>query len=194
MHYLYDMNFLELTFIAVALSMDALAVSIACGISTQKIPQKNAIIIAGAFGLFQAVMPILGWNLSGLGYDFIKDYDHWVAFAILLIIGGKMLFDAFSSKDECLCEKKSFANPLQLRTLAILAVATSIDALAVGISFKCLDYPIIMPSTYIGIVTFIISLLGVKFGNKIGCCHDSKFTFLGGIILIGIGVKILIVG
>lgn len=187
------MNFIELTFIAIALSMDALAVSVACGISAEKIPARNTFAIAFAFGLFQAIMPIFGWNLSSLGYDIVKDFDHWVAFVILLVIGGKMLWDAYSS-DKCECQRQSFANPLKIRTLAILAVATSIDALAVGISFKCLNYPIIYPSIYIGIITFILSLLGVKFGNKIGCCHDSKFTFLGGIILIIIGVKILFEG
>ena len=188
------MNFAELTFIAIALSMDALAVSIACGISTQKIPTRNALAIAFSFGLFQALMPILGWNLSSLGYDAVKDFDHWVAFFILLGIGGKMLYDAYKSRNDCQCEKHTFANPLHLRTLAILSIATSIDALAVGISFKCLNYPILYPSIYIGIITFLFCIFGVKFGNKIGCCHDSKFTFLGGIILIAIGIKILCEG
>ncbi len=188
------MNLAELTFIAVALSMDAFAVSIACGISAKRIPTKNALAIAFSFGLFQAVMPILGWNLSALGYDAVKNFDHWVAFFILLVIGSKMLYDAYKNRGDCSCQKQTFANPLCLKTLAILSIATSIDALAVGISFKCLNYPIFYPSIYIGIITFLFCIFGVKFGNKIGCCHDSKFTFLGGIILIAIGIKILIEG
>ncbi len=187
------MNFAELTFIAVALAMDAFAVSVACGISAPKIPLKNAVTIACAFGLFQAGMPIIGWNISAIGYDIVKDFDHWVAFFILLGIGGKMIYDALKSGDDN-NSKTNFANPLKLKTLAILAVATSLDALAIGVSFKCLNRAIIFPSIYIGIITFLFCVLGVKFANKIGNSHDSKFTFAGGAVLVFIGIKILISG
>ncbi len=187
------MTIWELTFIAIALSMDAFAVSIACGISTSNLPTKNALIITFTFGLFQAVMPILGWQLSSIGYDAIKDFDHWVAFIILLCVGGKMFWDAFASKNEDE-NKTNFTNPLNLKMLSILAVATSLDALAVGVSFKFLNRPILLPSLYIGIVTFLICIFGIKFGTKIGNAHDSKFTFAGGLVLILIGVKILIEG
>ncbi len=187
------MNLAELTFIAAALAMDAFAVSVACGISAQKIPLKNALAIAGAFGLFQAIMPIIGWKISAIGYDVVKSFDHWIAFFILLVVGGKMIYDAFKSEDGD-TSKTNFADPLKIRTLTILAIATSLDALAIGVSFKCLNRPIMFPSVYIGVITFLFCIFGVKFGNKIGNSHDSKFTFAGGAVLILIGIKILISG
>jgi len=191
------MNFLETLFIAVALSMDAFAVSVACGITSPKLPMKNAFIVALFFGGFQMFMPIIGWNLSELAYNQIQAYDHWVAFLMLAAVGGKMVWDAAGiGKKEEQIEKcqKCFANPLDYKMLFILAVATSLDALAVGVSFSCTKQPIFAPSSIIGVVTFLFSIAGLKFGTKIGDKFEGKFTFLGGIVLIGIGLKILITG
>ena len=192
LHYRCDMNFVELVFIAIALSMDAFAVSIACGISAPKIANKNATIVAGAFGLFQAIMPLAGWNLSEFAYEYIKAFDHWIAFLMLALVGGKMVFDGFSNKEEI---DKCFAYPkLDYRVLFLLAVATSLDALAIGVSFSCAKYPILYPSIFIGLTTFAFSMCGIKFGKRIGSSHDGKFAIAGGIVLILIGIKILITG
>ena len=187
------MSFIELAFLAVALSMDALAVSVACGLSAPKMPLKNAAFVAATFGFFQAAMPVAGWSMGELAYEEIKAFDHWIAFFMLAAVGVKMVWDAFHP-DEDGVEKKCFACPIDLKILGALAVATSLDALAVGVSFSFLDYPILFPAIFIGITTFALSLAGVRFGVKIGAKNDSKFELLGGVILIIIGVRILIVG
>lgn len=191
-HYRKDMNFVELVFIAIALSMDAFAVSIACGISAPKIANKNAAIVAGAFGLFQAIMPLAGWNLGEFAYEYIAAFDHWIAFLMLALVGGKMVFDGFSKKEEI---DECFAYPkLDYRVLFLLAIATSLDALAIGVSFSCAKYPILYPSIFIGLTTFAFSVCGIKFGKRIGSSYDGKFAVAGGIVLVLIGIKILITG
>lgn len=188
------MNFIELVFIAAALSMDAFAVSIACGISAPQIRLKNTFIVAFAFGFFQAAMPVVGWNVSEFAYEYIKSFDHWIAFFMLAFVAAKMIWDGLHESREC-DEKKCFACPnVDYKILFLLAVATSLDALAVGVSFSCTKYPILLPSLFIGATTFLFSFFGVKFGKKIVCSYDGKFEIVGGIVLLAIGLKILITG
>ena len=175
--------------------MDAFAVSIACGIAAPKIAAKNALAVAGAFGLFQMLMPLMGWHLSESAYEYIAAYDHWIAFILLALVGGKMVLDGAKGGGESGAKKTCFAHPkLDLRVLFLLAVATRLDALAIGVSFSCAKYPIFLPSIFIGITTFAFSICGIKFGRKIGSANDGKFAIAGGIVLVLIGVKVLITG
>ncbi len=182
------MNFAELFSIAVALSMDVLAVSVVCGLSTPNIPLKNTLATALSFGTFQCLMPVIGWNLNKLAYGQIKPYDHWVAFFILAAVGAKMVYDSFCGHNGV---GKCFVYPLNPKILFTLSIATSLDALAVGISFSCLRLPILFPSVVIGIIAFLFCLFGINFGEKIGKNANPKFVFAGGIILILIGIKAL---
>ncbi len=182
------MSVITIVLIAIALSMDAFAVSISSGVTICKMHLRHALKIAAFFGGFQALMPVAGWSLGRLGADFITAIDHWVAFALLSIIGGKMLWEAlFDKRDD-----NERSDPLNIYILLTLAFATSIDAAAVGISLSFLKVDIIEPSIIIGIITFFISLAGVfigcKFGDKFGC----KVEIAGGLVLIGIGIKIVI--
>ncbi len=170
------------------LAMDAFSVSVSDGMLLGKIKLKNAAKIALFFGFFQFLMPVLGYLAGTTFSGIIEAYDHWVAFALLGIIGGKMIFEAFSEKDE----DTPKANPLGFKTLLILAVATSIDALAVGITFATINTPVLISSAIIGIVTFFISLSGVYLGSKCGDIFGNKAEIAGGVILILIGAKILI--
>lgn len=170
------------------LAMDAFSVSVSDGILLGKIKLKNAVKISLFFGFFQFLMPVLGYLAGTTFSGIIEAYDHWVAFALLGIIGAKMLFEAFGEKDE----EKENANPLGFKTLLILAVATSIDALAVGVTFATINSPVIFSSAVIGIVTFFISLSGVYLGSKCGDIFGNKAEIAGGVILILIGTKILI--
>lgn len=190
------MNFAEILFVAVALSMDAFAVSIACGISAPRIPAKNAIAVGLFFGGFQAIMPVAGWNLSEIAYSKIEAYDHWVAFFMLAAVGAKMLFDSFKSRKSSGCggQKECFVYPLNYKMIFFLAVATSIDALAVGVSLSCIKQPIMFPAFVIGVVAFIFTIIGLKFGWKIGKGREGSFELIGGIVLLAIGFKILIAG
>lgn len=185
------MSILEIFIISIALAMDAFAVSLACGICNNRLPNSNAIIISGFFGGFQMLMPILGFLCAELAIGLIADYDHWIAFALLSIIGINMIRESINPEDEN-CKISSFANPLNFGVLFILAVATSIDAFAVGISFACLKNTILLPSVIIGIVTFAICLLGIKFGSRIGNKLGNKVGVVGGIVLILIGLKIIL--
>jgi putative Mn2+ efflux pump MntP len=167
--------------------MDAFAVSITSGITIQCLQIKHALRIAFFFGLFQALMPIVGW-LAGIGLkSYVEAFDHWIAFSLLVFIGAKMIYEAVWIKE---VEKK--CDPLNLVVLLGLAVATSIDALAVGITFAFLKVSIITPAVLIGCITFGISLSGVFIGNKVGDKLGSKMEVIGGLILIGIGIKILL--
>ena len=180
------MGLLETIFISVGLAMDAFAVAICKGLSMKKMNWRNAFIIAMYFGIFQMLMPMIGYFL-GYGFsDWIKDIDHWISFILLGFIGIKMIKEAFD-KEENINDKVYF------NTMIMLAIATSIDALAIGITYAFLDAKNIMFSfTLIGIITFIISLIGVKIGNKFGDKYGRKAEFFGGIILIIIGIKILL--
>ena len=180
------MGFLETIFIAIGLAMDAFAVSVCKGLSMFKMNWKKAFTIAIYFGIFQMVMPLLGFFL-GIGFsEWIEAIDHWIAFVLLAFIGWKMIKESFD-KSENVDDKVDF------KTMSMLAIATSIDALAIGITYAFLDVKNCMFSfSLIGIITFIISLMGVIIGNKFGTKYGNKAEMVGGLILIFIGTKILI--
>ena len=167
--------------------MDAFAVSIASGIAIKKLRIEHALTIAMWFGIFQAVMPLIGW-LGGISLrDLLSGFDHWVVFGLLLFIGIKMIWEAFEIDP---IEKNS--NPLDIRILFTLSLATSLDALATGVSFALLGIPVVMPVIIIGVVTFLISFAGVWIGDKGGHFFGKKVEIIAGIILIAIGIKVLI--
>jgi putative Mn2+ efflux pump MntP len=181
------MNFYSILLIAVALAMDALAVSIASGIILKKSKLKHAVRIAFFFGLFQLFMPLIGAFAGIFVKDLISKFDHIIIFLILTAIGGKMVYESFILKKE---EEKF--DPTNLKTLIFLSVATSIDALAVGLSLSLLSCSIFLAVSIIGIVTFILCFIGVMIGEFIGHFFEEKIEALGGLILIGIGIKILL--
>lgn len=182
------MGLIELFILAIGLSMDAFAVSICKGLSLGKI-KINHMCIAGLwFGGFQALMPLLGYYLGSVFSEIITKYDHWVAFFLLAIIGGNMIKESLSKDEE------SSDPSMDIKSMFMLAVATSIDALAVGITFAFLRVSIVPAVSFIGIITFICSAIGVKIGSVFGLKHKSKAEFFGGIVLIIIGLKILIDG
>ena len=181
------MDMITLLVIALGLAMDAFAVSVANGTATKRLRTNNAIKMATFFGSFQAFMPAIGWVL-GLGLiDFVSGVDHWVAFGLLSFIGCKMIYES-AKKDP---GTKEIA-PLTLPVLLTLSLATSVDALAVGLSFAFLRISIAIPIMVIGTVTFLLSSLGVWIGNKLGHFFENKIETAGGLILIGIGIEILI--
>lgn len=180
------METVEILLISIGLAMDAFAVSICKGLSIKKMNWKNAIIIGMYFGIFQAGMPILGYFLGSTFERFITNIDHWIAFSLLTGIGFDMLKEAFSKESEHSNDKVDF------KTMIILSIATSIDALAVGITFACLKTKIIVPAITIGIITFLMSVIGVKIGNKFGDKYERKAEIMGGVILILLGIKILL--
>ncbi len=170
--------------------MDAFAVAVCKGLSMTKVNKGQAVIIGLFFGGFQALMPLVGWLLS-VGFEkYIEAVDHWIAFALLAFIGGKMLIEAISPENES--KEANMDQPLDIKEMFVLAFATSIDALAVGVTFAFLNYPIVQSVTIIGILTFVISVLGVFIGNFFGSKYKSKAQFAGGLILILIGLKILL--
>jgi putative Mn2+ efflux pump MntP len=179
------MDLITIIAIAVGLSIDAFAVSITGGASIRPLHFRHALRIALAFGFFQALMPVLGW-LAGVTLEsYISDYDHWVAFGLLALIGGRMIHNSFTE------HKEETPDILRVAILLMLAIATSIDALAVGISFALLDVSIIKPILIIGIITFSLSLVGVYTGNRLGGFFEKRLEMAGGIILILIGLRIL---
>ena len=185
-------GFLELALIGVGLSMDAFAVSVCKGLSMRKVDKKYMFVLAAFFGGFQALMPALGWLLGSQFQSYITAIDHWIAFILLVLIGGKMILDVVKEKgeNEEVCPEGSVR--IDLREFFLLAIATSIDALAIGITFAFLQVRLITSVTIIGCITFCFSIAGVLIGNVFGSKFKDKATILGGIILIGIGVKILI--
>lgn len=186
------MGFVELFLIGVGLSMDAFAVSICKGLNMKKINYKHALIIGGFFGGFQALMPFLGWALGSKFEQYIESVDHWIAFILLAFIGGKMVYESIKGGDDD--EESSHQDKLDIKELFMLAVATSIDALAVGVTFAFLEVSILPSITLIGITTFVISVGGVVIGNRFGSKYKNKAEIAGGMILILIGLKILIEG
>lgn len=181
------MGITELFIIAVGLSMDAFAVSICKGLSVCKVRPKNALAVALWFGGFQALMPVLGYFLGVSFADFVSTVDHWIAFVLLGIIGGKMLIESFD-KDES-CE----VNPdFTFRTMLAMAIATSIDALAVGVSFAFLKVNIWAAVMLIGLTTGLLSAAGIYLGNVFGSRYKAKAEFVGGFILMAMGLKILL--
>ena len=182
------MNLVELFLIAVGLSMDAFAVSVCKGLSLGKIKWKHMCIAGAWFGGFQALMPLIGYFLGRFFTDMIEQYDHWIAFILLVLIGGNMVKEALGGEEEDLdCS-------MSPKTMFVLAVATSIDALAVGVTFAFLKVAIVPAVTFIGVVTFVCSAIGVKIGSIFGVKYKSKAELCGGIILMLIGVKILLEG
>ncbi len=180
------MDFAQLLLIAVGLAADALAVSVSSGAIIRKMRLRHALRIAIFFGFFQGLMPWIGWELASLAGDWFQAIDHWIAFTLLVLIGGKMVYDSRQ-----MCEEDD-RDPLNLYILFTLAIATSIDALAIGVTFSFLDISILEPVLIIGLVTFILSLIGTYIGAFCGHIFEDKIELAGGIILIGIGVKILL--
>lgn len=180
------MGLLELFILAVGLSMDAFAVSVCKGLAMPKITLRRTFIVGAWFGGFQALMPAVGYVLGVQFRDKITAVDHWIAFLLLGVIGANMIKEALSGE----CENES--DSLDVRTMFLLAVATSIDALAVGITFAFLKVHIIAAVSFIGMTTFAISAAGVKIGNVFGTKYKSKAELAGGIILILLGIKILL--
>ncbi len=184
------MGFFEVIMIGFGLSMDAFAASVCKGLGMKKLKVKNMLIIGLFFGGFQALMPLLGWSLGKQFESYITNIDHWVAFVLLAFIGGKMIWDVIKSNGECECCVNE--ENLNIKEIFTLAVATSIDALAVGISFAFLKVKIAGAVTIIGVTTFVCSVAGVAIGNLFGAAYEKKATLAGGIILIFIGAKILL--
>lgn len=181
------MGLIELFLIGVGLSMDAFAVSVCKGLAMKKCTWTKAGVVGMYFGAFQALMPALGFLLGVQFQDVITSVDHWVAFVLLAIIGGSMLKEAFDKEDDCTSGNES----LDVKTMLALAVATSIDALAVGITFAFLRVDIVPAVCLIGATTFCISTAGVKIGNAFGGRYQKGAQIAGGIILILLGAKIL---
>ena len=180
------MGYAELFILAVGLSMDALAVSICKGLSIRSLKLRHALIVGAWFGAFQALMPAVGYLLGSAFADMIVAMDHWIAFVLLALIGGNMIRESLSRDDEG-CDPS-----LSVLSMLLLAVATSIDALAVGITFAFLRVDIIPAVTLIGVCTFLISAAGVKIGNVFGERYKSKAELFGGVVLVLIGLKILL--
>lgn len=180
------MGLIELFLIAVGLSMDAFAVSVCKGLAMPKCTFKKAAIVGLWFGGFQALMPAIGYVLGAQFQETIASIDHWIAFVLLALIGGNMIHEALDNDEE-----EADAS-LDVKTMSLLAVATSIDALAIGITFAFLKVNIIPAVCFIGIVTFIISFAGVKIGNVFGVRYKNKAEIVGGVILILLGLKILL--
>lgn len=184
------MGFVELLFIAIGLSMDSFAVSVCKGLNMQKINYKHTVITALFFGGFQALMPLIGWFLGKQFDQYINGFDHWIAFLLLAFVGGKMIYEALKDDDENSCKD---TDKLNIKELFLLSIATSIDALAVGITFALIpDTNIISSILLIGIITFSFSAGGFIIGNKFGSRYKSKAELAGGIIILIIGFKILL--
>lgn len=183
------MGLFELFLIGIGLSMDAFAVAVCKGLCMTKINKTHALIIALFFGGFQFLMPVIGWLLGTQFERYIVSFDHWIAFALLAFIGGKMIYEALGDDEDEAC---STDKRLDLKELTLLAIATSIDALAVGITFAFLKVNILPAASLIGVTTFTLSLGGVVIGNRFGSRYKKKAEICGGVILILIGLKILL--
>lgn len=186
------MNLAEIFLLAVSLSMDAFAVSLCKGLALKKIGIKNCAIVGLWFGSFQALMPMAGYFLGSTFADKITSIDHWIAFVLLTIIGGNMIKESFEKDGEKVNDSLGF------KTMFVMAIATSIDALAVGVSFAFTDFQpewfVYIAFALIGVTTFTLSAAGVKIGNIFGTKYKSKAEFAGGLILILLGLKILLEG
>ncbi len=180
------MELSEIVFIGVGLAMDAFAVSVCKGLSMKKVILKNAIIIALYFGLFQALMPTIGFFLGGTFSSVVQKADHWIAFILLGLIGGNMIRESLSK------DKEESDESVDFKTMIVLAIATSIDALAVGVTFAFFEVNLVLAVTIIGVITFALSISGVFIGNRFGDKLEDKAELAGGIILILIGLKILL--
>ena len=182
------MNIFDLILLAIGVSMDAFAVSIAKGLVTQRLRPKHYASVALWFGGFQALMPVIGYFVGANFASVVESYDHWIAFVLLAIIGGKMLYDTFTGGDE----EDSTGADFRFRTMLVLAVATSIDALAVGVSLAFLKADIWSAIAFIGTTTAVFSALGLRLGNIFGYRYKHGAELTGGVVLILIGTKILV--
>ncbi|MBE6520142.1 MAG: manganese efflux pump [Thermoplasmata archaeon] len=182
------MDFIAILLIAVGLAMDAFAVSLCKGLALRKVTLRNMLIAGLWFGGFQALMPIIGFYLGVSFYDLISAYDHWVAFFLLFLIGANMVREGLFGEEE------EVDADMGVKTMVLLAIATSIDALAIGISFAMTEDSIFLPALIIGLVTLVISMAGVKIGSLFGDRFGKKAEVLGGVILIVIGLKVLLEG
>lgn len=181
--------------IGLALSMDAFAVSVSASICTDEIPQKTCLRASLAFGIFQFAMPVIGWLLGIAFKNLIQGYDHWIAFGLLAFVGGKMIHEGIKARDPASCpdpDDEKVHGIMKTDSLLVLAFATSIDALAVGLSFSILNTAIMAPATIIGITTFVICYLGIMFGRKLKHLLGEWAEIVGGGVLVAIGLKILI--
>ena len=182
------MGFITLLLTAIGLAMDAFSVAITDGILVKKIRWQDAVKIGLFFGGFQFLMPCVGWLLGSAFARYIESVDHWIAFILLGFIGGKMLFEAIAQKEE----EVEIHNPLSMKVLTLLAIATSIDALAVGVTFATINVPVLFASGVIGVVAFVFSAAGLFIGNRFGNIFGNKAEIAGGAVLVLIGAKILI--
>ena len=181
------MSFVEILLIGIGLSMDAFSVSICKGLTTKQFSWKMALTCGLWFGIFQALMPLIGYFLGSQFEQYITAVDHWIAFGLLFLIGANMIREALSRKED-----EPSDSSLGFKTMLLLAIATSIDALAVGISFACIQVKIWSSILIIGITTLVFSIAGVKIGNVFGSKFEKSAGIVGGIILILIGLKILL--
>lgn len=181
------MSNIAIILIALALGMDAFAVSISCGITIGRMRLRHALLIASFFGGFQGVMPFIGWHAGRGIRRVVADWDHWIAFSLLVAVGIKMIHDASRAHDD---ERRS--DPLNIYVLFVLSIATSIDALAVGFSFSFVDVAIVLPALVIGLITFSMSLVGTYIGSAFGHLFESKIEIVAGLMLIGIGIEIVL--
>jgi len=181
--------------VGLALSMDAFAVSVSAAACTALIPTAIAVRAASFFGIFQFGMPVLGWFLGSAFKDRIQKVDHWIAFILLAAVGGKMIIEAIRARDPANCPDPDDVKPhgiMRLDTLVVLSVATSVDALAVGLSYSLIGAPIMVPSLIIGITTFVTTYLGIHFGKKLKFVLEEWAEILGGAVLVLIGLKIAV--
>jgi putative Mn2+ efflux pump MntP len=181
-----SMEFLTITFLSLGLAADAFAVSLTSGFVIQHIKLNKALKIALFFGIFQGIMPLIGWLLGLTFRNFIAGFAHWIAFILLVFIGGKMIYES------CQQEEEEKFNPLDSYTLLALAIATSIDALAAGLGLSVLKISILLACTLIGSITFGLSFCGVFIGHSFGDLFNKKIEVIGGLVLIGIGSKMLL--
>lgn len=184
------MGIIGLVFMGTGLAMDAFAVSICKGLKMKTMNKKNIFLISLFFGGFQGLMPLIGWCLGIQFKSLIENFDHWIAFVLLVLIGGKMAIESFSKEEED--NKLEKSDDLNLRELLLLAVATSIDALAAGITLACLTVNVVFAIGYTGFITCLLSAIGVFVGHKFGVKYKNKAELLGGIILLIIAIKILL--
>ena len=183
------MNIFLVLPIALALAMDAFAVSVGLGVSQKGLSRNQVFRLASGFGLFQFLMPLLGWLTGQTILDVFKAVDHWVAFGLLLLVGSKMIFESFRGQDK---ENKSRGDQTRGSVLLLLSVATSIDALGVGLSFAALGQTVFYPSVVFGVVAFLMTVVGAKIGPLFGRAVGRRAELLGGVVLIFIGAKILL--
>ncbi len=182
------MDFITVFILAIGLSMDSFAVSVGCGLTEQKISFRNAAKISFSLAFFQGVLPVFGWFMGTRIREYVEAVDHWIAFFLLLFLGGKMIFESFKSN-----EQEKLADIYSWKHIITLSIATSIDALVVGFSYALASTSNIFGGAIIiGAVTFFFAMLGIRIGKDVGYSFGPKVEFLGGIILIAIGIKILI--